>query len=794
MRFIRLLLLSFLLIPAVASADWTVDIQADGENKGGVSSAKIIIGLDTDEAQKTEAPPLPPEYSCAITIYDDDWRRLSQDIRLDDSENQCWVIGVNPHGNVGVPEIRTTRLSWDIASFGPGNFSIYEGYECTGVVAVEDMKTVSYFEVTGKNETLFYSVVYEAESDENPDSDGDGYPDSIDLFPGDPTEWIDSDADGIGNNMDDDDDNDGMPDIWERQYGLNPLSDDAKSDPDGDGVTNIDEYIADTNPLEAPAVESQNHPPSMPLIGFPVDGQTGIGLTPIVMASDFEDTDEDDTHSQTQWQISVSPDFSDFVMDETTAVHLTQFDMPDNTLIEGKTYYIRVRYFDATGDASPWSNAIMFITEKETGDMTFSFDFYTGAQGWTGGFADYPVDDNDFYELGWNRQPLPESLRSDFSNEYGIYITGNNHSDDLFMFIKKHIEGLLPDTEYEAFFSIDFATNSPSGCIGVGGAPGEAVFLKAGAAVIEPMPIDVDGDYRMNIDKGNQSTGGVDAIVLGDIANGSEDCLDSPFLMKNLSNIEEPFTVTTDVEGRVWLIIGTDSGFESTTELFYSGIEARFELAEQDSDGDGVPDDLDVFPDDPNEWADADHDGIGDNTDTDDDNDGMPDEWEIAYGFDPLADNADEDFDGDGFSNYEEYIQGTDPTSPPENHPPEAPELITPVNQQTDVSLTPALFVDAFYDIDGDAHAATDWQVSENADFSTLIIDHSSTEELTEYTVPDDFLEYEATYYWRARFFDAQNAASDWSAIGSFTTLIQSNPTPSADEGGGGCFIRSILP
>jgi len=44
-----------------------------------------------------------------------------------------------------------------------------------------------------------------------------------------------------------------------------------------------------------------------------------------------------------------------------------------------------------------------------------------------------------------------------------------------------------------------------------------------------------------------------------------------------------------------------------------------------DRDGDGVPDNQDAFPDDPNEWLDTDEDGIGNNADTDDDNDGIPD-------------------------------------------------------------------------------------------------------------------------------------------------------------------------
>ncbi len=45
------------------------------------------------------------------------------------------------------------------------------------------------------------------------DSDGDGVVDSEDAFPFDPTEWLDTDGDNIGNNADPDDDNDNLLDF-----------------------------------------------------------------------------------------------------------------------------------------------------------------------------------------------------------------------------------------------------------------------------------------------------------------------------------------------------------------------------------------------------------------------------------------------------------------------------------------------------------------------------------------------------------------------------------------------------
>lgn len=65
----------------------------------------------------------------------------------------------------------------------------------------------------------------------------------------------------------------------------------------------------------------------------------------------------------------------------------------------------------------------------------------------------------------------------------------------------------------------------------------------------------------------------------------------------------------------------------------------------QDNDNDGVGNNTDAFPDDPNEDTDTDGDGIGNNTDTDDDNDGTPDVNDVF----PLNPNEDTDTDGDGF-------------------------------------------------------------------------------------------------------------------------------------------------
>src|SRR5207245_568602 len=49
----------------------------------------------------------------------------------------------------------------------------------------------------------------------------------------------------------------------------------------------------------------------------------------------------------------------------------------------------------------------------------------------------------------------------------------------------------------------------------------------------------------------------------------------------------------------------------------------------------------------------------------DSDNDGLPDEWELANHLNPTnALDAASDTDGDGMKNWEEYVAGTDPRDP----------------------------------------------------------------------------------------------------------------------------------
>ena len=161
--------------------------------------------------------------------------------------------------------------------------------------------------------------------------------------------------------------------------------------------------------------------------------------------------------------------------------------------------------------------------EKATdSSKQYSFNFQANAEGWSGDFADYPsaADQRPIYNLQFSHTMLPNPL----SNSDGaLRQSGTNRSDDLFMFVRKKIEGLEPNIIYAISFEIEIATNAPSGNVGVGGAPGESVYIKAGATTIKPeKQIDtISKHFKMNVDKGNQSTDGPTIKLIGDFANGT---------------------------------------------------------------------------------------------------------------------------------------------------------------------------------------------------------------------------------------------------------------------------------
>jgi hypothetical protein len=201
-------------------------------------------------------------------------------------------------------------------------------------------------------------------------------------------------------------------------------------------------------------------------------------------------------------------------------------------------------------------------------DKVITSDFETNADDWTGDLSEYSTaTDTSSTEFKFQRTTLPTPLNTKM---YGLMLQSHNRSDDMFMFLKKKVDGLKANQAYNVTFEIDLGTQDPLTSIGIGGSPGSSVYLKAGASAIEPAKKLVDGFYTFNLDKGAQSQNGKDLIVLGNISNGLET---ETYALVKRDNLTQPVTVTSDKNGAVWVCVGTDSGFEGLTSLYYDKIK-----------------------------------------------------------------------------------------------------------------------------------------------------------------------------------------------------------------------------
>lgn len=216
--------------------------------------------------------------------------------------------------------------------------------------------------------------------------------------------------------------------------------------------------------------------------------------------------------------------------------------------------------------------------ENEFGQQ-IAFSFQRSMMSFTPIFADLPQNANETYEIdsAWERLPPPLESR------LGIRMTGNNRSDDLAMLIARPIAGLEPNALYRVELEAELASNVPRGCVGAGGSPGESVYLKLGLSDIAPAAVPVQEGpetmLRLNIDYGVQSQDGANAIVVGDMATTAppSQCPQSDWELKTISTQGRHFGGRSDAQGRLWVLVGTDSAFEGLTTVYFTGLRVRLQ-------------------------------------------------------------------------------------------------------------------------------------------------------------------------------------------------------------------------
>lgn len=206
--------------------------------------------------------------------------------------------------------------------------------------------------------------------------------------------------------------------------------------------------------------------------------------------------------------------------------------------------------------------------------INYEYNFRESDHNWEAFFTNYNVGWEDKMELTSDYKPLPKPLNT---NEKALYISGTNNSDDLKMLFRKKVDGLEANTTYNVSTTVRFATEEPSDCVGIGGAPGEAVRVISAASAQKPEPfIGHDDYYMLNVQHENDSNEWYQSRIMGNIAN-SRDCEEGDlFEIKEISSDGTQDVVRTNKDREAWLLFGTRSGFEGKTELYFTYFRAEF--------------------------------------------------------------------------------------------------------------------------------------------------------------------------------------------------------------------------
>lgn len=222
--------------------------------------------------------------------------------------------------------------------------------------------------------------------------------------------------------------------------------------------------------------------------------------------------------------------------------------------------------FNEAGEPAMASGTNIYPDSRNPNPSQVSFAFNQGSQGFSHDFSDYPSDNADIFEFAGGITSLP----TPFTGK-GYQLSSRNASDDVFMYLTRRLDGLSPNTAYEVDIKAAFLSNAGTDCIGIGGAPGESVFVKFGASQAEPASVVGDDAFVVfSLDKGNQSQDGRDLKIVGDIAT-DVDCDGSSYQRKTLQ--AQKLEVTTNAWGQIWITLGTDSGFEGNTALYFEEVQ-----------------------------------------------------------------------------------------------------------------------------------------------------------------------------------------------------------------------------
>ncbi len=204
--------------------------------------------------------------------------------------------------------------------------------------------------------------------------------------------------------------------------------------------------------------------------------------------------------------------------------------------------------------------SLLFVT---TGlfAQSVNANFEIDEQGWKPYFTGYPVGGEAGYELSvkWSKLIAP------LDSQGGISFFGKNYSNQLFLYIQKEINGLLPNTNYQVMFNMDWLCQLDASAL--------PITVKIGVVNQEPT-FSETGLVEASFKKGEIGRNGRDFSIIGRLIPNE---FGYPF-PENFQNYDNAFLVNTDNSGRLFLMIGIEPEGGPVANVFLNTL--RVVLAE----------------------------------------------------------------------------------------------------------------------------------------------------------------------------------------------------------------------